>query len=63
MSMTCINGAKECDGCMECQDNKEYFCPKCGEEVFDTVYVSDDGSIVGCEHCIITKDPYEVMGE
>jgi hypothetical protein len=61
MALACINGARECDGCMACQDNNEYFCPKCGEQVFDTVYISDDGVIVGCENCIITKDPYEVM--
>ena len=63
MAMTCISGSCECDGCMECQDEEEYICPKCGKEVFDTIYISDDGSIVGCENCIITKEPYEVMGE
>ena len=63
MALSCISGARECDGCMKCQEEKRHFCPKCGEEVFDTLYTLDDGTVVGCENCITTKEPYEVEEE
>lgn len=62
MAMICIHGG-ECTGCMECQEEKEYYCPVCGEEVTERIYTSTDGEIVGCENCIIIKEPYEVMEE
>ncbi len=62
MAMICIHGG-ECTGCMGCQEEKEYYCPICGEQVFETLYVSNDGDIVGCENCVTTKEPYEVMNE
>lgn len=61
MAMICIHGGKECDGCMECQNEDEYYCPVCGDRVFEKVYVSNDGEVVGCENCITTKEPYEVL--
>lgn len=60
MAMICIRGG-ECTGCMACQEDEEYYCPVCGEEVSETVYVSNDGEIVGCENCISTKEPWEMM--
>lgn len=63
MAMTCIYGGKECDGCMECKEEKEYYCPVCGELVEETLYVSTDGEIVGCGSCVIAKEPWEVLGE
>lgn len=63
MAMICIHGG-ECTGCMACQEEeKEYYCPICGEKVFETVYVSNDGDVVGCENCVTTKEPYEVLEE
>ena len=63
MAMVCIRGGSECDGCMDCQEQQEYYCPICGEEVTETVYVSNDGEIVGCENCIIKKETWEVTQE
>lgn len=37
-----------------------YFCDICGEEC-DTVYVSKSGEILGCDNCIDSKMPEEVM--
>lgn len=57
MAMTCVNGAKECDGCMRCQGQGDALkCPVCGEElsIFDTVYVQND-EVIGCEHCTETS--------
>ena len=62
MAMICIHGG-ECTGCMECQKEDEYYCPVCGEQVYETLYISNDGDIVGCENCITTKEPNEVLGE
>lgn len=61
MAYPCIKYGGECDGCGSCQEEKEYYCPVCGEKVFETVYVSNDGDIVGCENCVNTKEPYEVL--
>jgi hypothetical protein len=62
MAMICIRGG-ECTGCMDCREPEEYYCPICGERVFEIVYVSTDGDVVGCENCVNTKEPYEVLGE
>lgn len=61
MAYNCIRiSGKECDGCMRCQPDDEYYCPVCGEEVDDTIYVSLDGEIVGCENCVRARDPREM---
>ena len=63
MALMCINGNRECTGCSACQNERErtYYCPICGEEIFETVFVSDDGEVIGCENCVKTKEPYEVF--
>lgn len=60
MSYPCIKGSGECNGCMGCKEEKEYYCPVCGDKVYEELYVSNDGEIVGCENCISTKEPWEV---
>ena len=60
MGYICIKGNKECDGCGNCHPEAHYYCPICGEEVFETIFVSDD-EIIGCENCVQTKEPYEVL--
>ena len=60
MGYMCVMGNGECDGCMRCKPAPQYYCPVCGKEVFETVYVSDD-EIIGCENCVETKEPYEVL--
>lgn len=64
MSYPCIMGGGECEGCGRCrgeEEEKEYYCPICGEKIFESVYVSTDGEIVGCESCVSLKDAWEVM--
>ncbi len=55
MAMICIHGG-ECTGCMSCQEEEKHYCPICGEEVCESVYVSNDNEIVGCENCISERD-------
>ena len=55
---------KECDGCMCCEPpDKRYYCPICGEEVYETVFVDNSGDILGCENCAQIKEPHEVLGD
>lgn len=62
MAYRCVkNHFKECDGCMCCQEEKDYYCPQCGEKVFEDVYVSNEGEIVGCENCISLKSVWEIL--
>ena len=63
MAYPCVKYGGECDGCGSCQEEKEYYCPVCGEQVFETVYVSNDGDVVGCENCVNKKEPCEVLDE
>ena len=62
MAYRCIlNASLECDGCKACKPERHYYCPICGKEIFETVYVDNDGDVVGCENCTVTKEPYEVF--
>lgn len=64
MAYMCIkNFSKECDGCMACKPERNYYCPVCGDEVAETVYVAADGEVVGCDGCIHTKDPEDMIDE
>lgn len=54
---------KECDGCMECGSAPRYYCPICGEEVWEAVFVDNGGAILGCDHCAEIKEPQEVFGD
>lgn len=59
MAMICVNGARECDGCMACQkDPDPIYCGICGKEV-ETIYRDKDGYEVGCNNCIQIVDPYD----
>ena len=31
----------ECDGCMDCSSDPHYYCPICGEEVLEAVFVDN----------------------
>lgn len=62
MGYYCVkNNTRECDGCMDCKQEQNYYCPICGEEVYETVFVSD-GEVIGCENCAEIKEPHEVLG-
>jgi len=63
MAMSCINGSRECDGCMACQEEVNYKCPVCGEELgcLEDVFVDGSGEVVGCEHCLKKVEAGEVL--
>lgn len=61
MAYYCEKGSGECDGCGECTKNKSYFCPVCGEEVLEVVYVDNLGNVLGCENCAQIKEPWEML--
>lgn len=62
MSYACKRIAKKiCDGCMECAPDPRYFCPVCGEEVYEAVFVANSGEVLGCDNCAQIKEPYEVI--
>jgi uncharacterized OB-fold protein len=52
---------RECDACGDCNPSPNYYCPVCGEEVYESVYVSNEGDILGCENCAQIKEPHEVL--
>ena len=61
MSYMCTKGGnRECDGCMDCKPTPHY-CPVCGEEVYETVFVNNDGDVIGCENCAEIKEPHEIL--
>ena len=57
----CIKGRGECDGCMDCKPDEHYYCPICGAECYEAVYVDNNGTIIGCENCAEIKEPWEVI--
>lgn len=62
MALVCEkNPCKECDGCMDCKEETHYYCPICDAEVYESVYVNNDGEVIGCEHCAEIKEPHEVL--
>ena len=62
MSYLCVkNPRRECEGCMECKGSAHYYCPICGKEVYETVFVSNAGEVLGCDNCAQIKEPHEVL--
>lgn len=61
MGFMCVKGRGECDGCMGCKPESHYYCPICGEEVYETVFVNSDGDVIACENCGEIKEPHEVL--
>ena len=62
MAYQCVRSNKECDGCGNCEPPEtHYYCPICDEEVYENVFVNIDGEVIGCENCVETKEPYEVL--
>jgi transcription elongation factor Elf1 len=61
VGFSCIYNNKECDGCMNCQPETHYYCPICGHEVYETVFVDNSGEVIGCENCAQIKEPHEVL--
>lgn len=41
------------------RDGKDPTCPIC-EQTCETIYISADNEIVGCDQCMTTRDAWEV---
>ncbi len=64
MGYMCVKDSnRECDGCMTCKPEEHYICPICGQEVYEAVYVSNDGEVIGCDNCAQIKEPWEMLEE
>ena len=62
MGYMCIKDRnRECDGCMVCKTEDRYFCPVCGQEAYEAVYVSNVGDVIGCDNCAQIKEPWEML--
>lgn len=62
MSYMCRKGGnRECDGCGACQPEVHYYCPVCGGEVYETVFVDNNKEVIGCENCAEIKEPHEIL--
>jgi uncharacterized OB-fold protein len=61
MAYMCKKYGKECDACGECSPDPIYYCPICGEEVYESVFVGNDGAVLGCDNCAHIKDPFEML--
>jgi hypothetical protein len=46
---------------MDCAPEIHYYCPICDAEVYETVFVNNDGDVIGCENCAEIKEPHEVL--
>ena len=57
------SGNQECDSCGRCGKTPSYFCPVCGEEVYETIFVTNDGEVLGCENCAQIKEPCDMIQE
>lgn len=55
------SGERNCDGCGNCKKSRSYFCPVCGEEVYETIFVANDGEVIGCENCAQIKEPCDMI--
>lgn len=67
MGYYCINNFnKECDGCNECNQYNIVICPSCGEELVngDELFFEEfSDKVIGCTHCIYTKDIEDYTNE
>ncbi len=61
LGFICVKGRGECNGCMDCKPLPHYYCPICGEEVYESIYVNNEGEVIGCENCAQIKEPNEVF--
>ena len=61
MAYRCVGANRECIGCGRCRETKSYYCPVCGEEVYESVYVTNDGEVLGCENCAQIKEPCDMI--
>jgi hypothetical protein len=48
---------------MDCRPEVHYYCPICDAEVYETVFVNNEGEVIGCENCAEIKEPHEVLSD
>ena len=58
----CKKVNRECFGCGDCQPDN-YVCPVCGDEPTDSVFVDNNGNVVGCSECCHIKEPWEMLDD
>lgn len=62
MAMLCHNRARECTGCMSCQEEQTYHCPSCEHELSaDEKVYRQNGEVIGCEYCITEYEACEQL--
>lgn len=64
MAYMCVNGNRECNGCLGCKkewSQERTFCPVCDWELEkgEKMYKDIDNNCVGCQHCMTI----EICGE
>lgn len=52
--MTCINNARACDGCMDCQDAPHTTCEGCGAKIYNGEFAKSVCGDIYCEDCVKT---------
>ena len=64
MAMSCISGARECDGCGRCFREFAESCPVCGAELApDDALYRHLGATLGCSYCIEPIPAWEAAEE
>lgn len=62
MSYMCRKGGiRECDSCGACQPDEHYYCPVCGKEAYESVFVDSGDNVIGCDRCVEIKEPHEIL--
>lgn len=55
MAMTCVNGTKECNGCMACEEPKDIifaYCSRCNFPIFEGEDFMEFDEYIFCEECL-----------
>ena len=53
MAIICINGCKECDGCMACYENNVIYCGECTQALTEDECYEDEHHSVLCKDCLL----------
>lgn len=50
-------------GNYEPDDIPDFPCPVCGESPIETVYLDENGKVLGCNCCVVARDVGEYLAE
>ena len=53
MAMICVNGCKECNGCMACYEENLEFCCECARDLPSDECYEDEQNLVLCKDCLL----------